>query len=114
MVVYAVISGLVVLAVVVWVVAFASRRKALKQLAASGVDANAKIVGKAIVYVTKSRKHTVTYEFRDPTGAVQKQSAYVTEDFYIRAEQGSPIAVVYLPEKPSVNALKGVVEAERP
>jgi hypothetical protein len=35
---------------------------------------------------------------------------YVTDSIYSRFEEGGAVSVVYLPEKPSVNALKSDVD----
>lgn len=105
--------GLIGLSIGLWIFFVAKRGFEFKKLCESGLETKATIVTKTSVRVGKKRRPALTYEFNDPMGTTQRRRVYVTQAVYDLSQEGASTAVVYLPEKPSVNALKSDVDAAR-
>jgi hypothetical protein len=100
----------VILVLVLWVLLVVKRGKEFKQLIASGVETPALVVERRTFNRKSGRSRALTYEFTDPTGTTRRRRAFVTSKVFEASPEGTAVTVVYLPEKPSVSALKGDVE----
>ena len=100
----------VILVLVLWVLLVMKRGKEFKQLIDSGVETPALVVKRRTFNRKGGRNRALTYEFTDPTGTTQRRRAFVTAKVFEASPEGTAVMIVYLPEKPSVSALKGDVE----
>jgi len=97
---------------VLWVLIIRKRGLEFRYLVQSGIETLAAVV-KKLRLRSGGRRTALVYEFADPKGAAHRRRVFVTREVYDSVQEGSPVAVMYLAKKPSVNALKSDVEQAR-
>ena len=102
--------GVMVIAVVVGVGLMVRRGLEMKKLAQEGQNVQATVLKKARVLRKGSNPPAITYEFQDSFGKSHQRRIFVSESFYQQHQEGGKIEVVYLLEKPDVNAARALVQ----
>lgn len=102
--------GCMVALVVFGVAVMLRRGLEMKKLAQEGQSVQAIVIKKARVRRKGSNPPAITYEFQDSFGKTHQRRIFVSESFYERHQEGGTIEVVYLLDKPEVNAAKTLVE----
>lgn len=102
--------ALIALCIGAWLALVVRRGMEFKNLVSSGVQTQAAVTAKTMVRMGKKRRPALTYEFTDPRGTIQKRRVFVTDSVFANFQEGGAVPVVYLPDKPSVNALKSDVD----
>ncbi len=95
----------------VWVV----WRRALqaRDLAQRGVPVTGEVVSKYTDRMSKIRTRHLRYKFTAADGHEYSHRIMADVDDYHSLDEGDPVELVYLPDKPTVSAMKGMVDIVR-
>lgn len=98
-----------------WIRGVFSRGHELRALSQQGVTVTGKV--RKLERIIRSRAGTdqlyLTYQFEDSSGQAHVKRLKVFSKEYERLSQGDPIEVVYLRDRPEVNAARTVVDEMR-
>ncbi len=104
------------LLIVYWVYRLVRRGYEIKALVERGVPVTARVTQRRKYNATgtKGGNKYVAYEFLGPDGATHNGRFAASDLQFDEADVGLPIEVVCLPDRPSVNATREIVELSRP
>jgi hypothetical protein len=91
------------------------RGRQFGDLARRGIPVTGQVVRKFRTGSGKagSRNRRIAFTYRGPDGAEYRRAASLTDSKWSEFEEGSPIALVCLPDKPGVSAPAWLVEHAR-
>jgi len=93
----------------IWLVVH--RELQLKQLVHDGIDVKGTVVRQSGGH--HADPYYIRYRYRDSRGQEREHKTQVAQDFWVNHPEGRPIAVVYSRSKPSISAVKYLVERKR-
>jgi hypothetical protein len=86
----------------------------MRRLATEGVETSGTVTRKVTFRGRGSRRrYQITYAYHDAFGREHSHRSVVSRELYDSLEVGSPVTVVYLPDRPSVSGLRSDVEDAR-
>jgi hypothetical protein len=86
----------------------------MRRLATEGVETSGTVTRKVTFRGRGShRRYQITYAYHDAFGREHSRRSVVSRELYDSLEVGSPVTVVYLPDRPSVSGLLSDVEDAR-
>lgn len=87
----------------------------MKALANSGVLGRGEVIQKIRLHISTGHQTAgyLKYRFLAPDGKALTGRIAVSEKIYTEYDEGEPIDIVYLPERPRVNAARYVVNLSR-
>jgi len=82
----------------------------MRWLAEEGVETTGTVTRKLMF---PRRRYQIKYAYTDSSGNQHHRTSFVSRETYDHLEVGSPVKVVYLPQRPSVSGLLSDVEDAR-